>query len=229
MWYNRQVNESWPLSQTVKTSPSHGEDMGSIPVGVTTGSFKDEAANLFRAISSAGRAPGSQSGGQGFDPPMVHQRSTPPPRRWGASLVDRVCFGESPLRRSGAKRADCHDCTAPVREPTDTRRNECAVGTLKKFANLSPHISVQIPLVHQQAVPAPIARPEESRAEPRTPTGRLGLLSMDTLRKKLVLPGFFFLSLWLGDKKITKRRYFQDFGGARTHVGEDLTQQARKN
>ena len=22
------------------------------------------------------------------------QRSTPPPRRWGASLVDRVCFGE---------------------------------------------------------------------------------------------------------------------------------------
>ena len=73
MWYNRQVNESWPLSQTVKTSPSHGEDMGSIPVGVTTGSFKDEAANLFRAISSAGRAPGSQSGGQGFDPPWVHQ------------------------------------------------------------------------------------------------------------------------------------------------------------
>ena len=64
-----------PLSQTVKTSPSHGEDMGSIPVGVTTGSFKDEAANLFRAISSAGRAPGSQSGGQGFDPPMVHRDS----------------------------------------------------------------------------------------------------------------------------------------------------------
>ena len=147
MWYNGQVNESWPLSQTVKTSPSHGEDMGSIPVGVTTGSFKDEAANLFRAISSAGRAPGSQSGGQGFDPPMVHQRSTPPPRRWGASLVDRVVlWRENPLRRSGSKRADCHDCTAPVREPTDTRRNECAVGTLKKFANLSPHISVQIPL-----------------------------------------------------------------------------------
>ena len=48
----------------------------------------------FWAISSAGRAPGSQSGGQGFDPPMVHQRSTPPPWRWGASLVDRVCFGE---------------------------------------------------------------------------------------------------------------------------------------
>ena len=53
---------------------------------------------------------------------------------------------ENPLRRSEVKRADCHDCTAPVREPTDARRNECAVGTLKKFANLSPHISVQIPL-----------------------------------------------------------------------------------
>ena len=26
---------TWPLSQTAKTSPSHGEDMGSIPVGVT--------------------------------------------------------------------------------------------------------------------------------------------------------------------------------------------------
>ena len=30
-----QVMWSWPLSQTAKTSPSHGEDMGSIPVGVT--------------------------------------------------------------------------------------------------------------------------------------------------------------------------------------------------
>ena len=56
-----------------------------------------------------------------------------------------VLWRENPLRRSGAKRADCHDCTAPVREPTDTRRNECAVGTLKKFANLSPHISVRSP------------------------------------------------------------------------------------
>ena len=30
-----QVIRTWPLSQTAKTSPSHGEDMGSIPVGVT--------------------------------------------------------------------------------------------------------------------------------------------------------------------------------------------------
>ena len=30
-----------PLSQTVKTSPSHGEDMGSIPVGVTNCKYPD--------------------------------------------------------------------------------------------------------------------------------------------------------------------------------------------
>ena len=54
--------------------------------------------------------------------------------------------------------------------------------------------------------------------------------NIDILRKK---PGFYpvfcpFLALWTGDKKITKRRYFQVFGGARTHVGEVLTQQAIK-
>ena len=54
---------------------------------------------------------------------------------------------------------------------------------------------------------------------------------MDILRKNRVFYPVFcpFLALWLGDKKITKRRYFQDFGGARTHVGEDLTRQAKKN
>ena len=30
----------WPLSQAVKTSPFHGEDTGSSPVGVTTTSRK---------------------------------------------------------------------------------------------------------------------------------------------------------------------------------------------
>ena len=35
MWYNNQVARTWPLSQAAKTSPSHGEGMGSIPVGVT--------------------------------------------------------------------------------------------------------------------------------------------------------------------------------------------------
>ncbi len=100
MCYNIKVSKCWPLSQTVKTSPSHGEDMGSIPVGVTSilNYRKGNRANGFHfwAISSAGRAPGSQSGGQGFDPPMVHQRSTPSPKRWGASLVDHLRFGERP-------------------------------------------------------------------------------------------------------------------------------------
>ena len=39
----------WPLGQAVKTSPFHGGDMGSIPVGVTK-------INLIRHFSSAGRA-----------------------------------------------------------------------------------------------------------------------------------------------------------------------------
>jgi hypothetical protein len=37
----------WPRGQAVKTSPFHGGDMGSIPVGVT---------NLICHFSSAGRA-----------------------------------------------------------------------------------------------------------------------------------------------------------------------------
>ena len=35
MCYNVRGQEKWPISQTAKTSPSHGEDMGSIPVWVT--------------------------------------------------------------------------------------------------------------------------------------------------------------------------------------------------
>ena len=40
----------WPLGQEVKTSPFHGGDMGSIPVGVTN------FFNFIRHFSSAGRA-----------------------------------------------------------------------------------------------------------------------------------------------------------------------------
>ena len=38
MCYNMQ-GQARPVSQTVKTSPSHGEDMGSIPVRVTNDSL----------------------------------------------------------------------------------------------------------------------------------------------------------------------------------------------
>lgn len=51
-----------PLVKRSKTSPFHGENMGSNPVGVTTW-----------AISSAGRAPALQAGCQQFDPVIAHQ------------------------------------------------------------------------------------------------------------------------------------------------------------
>ena len=40
---------------------------------------------------------------------------------WTACVLER-----EPPPPPQSKRADCHDCTAPVRESTDTRRNECA-------------------------------------------------------------------------------------------------------
>ena len=142
-----------------------------------------------------------------------------------------VLWRENPLRRSGAKRADCHDCTAPVREPTDTRRNECAVGTLKKFANLSPHISVQIPLwstSRQCLHPLPDRKKAEPSRVPRWDGSDCFLWIL--FEKTWFYPVFCpFLALWHGDKKITKRRYFQDFCGARTHVIGFLTRQTKKN
>ena len=44
IWYNNRVARTWPLSQAAKTSPSHGEGMGSIPVRVT----KRNKSELFR-------------------------------------------------------------------------------------------------------------------------------------------------------------------------------------
>ena len=52
--------------------------------------------NRIRAISSAGRAPGSQSGGHGFDPHMVHTQRTP---RQGVSFVYDPLRG-SPMKES---------------------------------------------------------------------------------------------------------------------------------
>ena len=42
--YNMQVVRTWPHSQAAKTSPSHGEGVGSIPTGVTK-------SNLTRTLS----------------------------------------------------------------------------------------------------------------------------------------------------------------------------------
>ena len=53
---------SWPLGQVVKTSPFHGGNMGSNPVGVTTS----------WGYSSAGRARALQARGHRFEPCCPH-------------------------------------------------------------------------------------------------------------------------------------------------------------
>ena len=57
---------SWPLGQVVKTSPFHGGNMGSNPVGVTTS----------WGYSSAGRARALQARGHRFEPCCPHQKNT---------------------------------------------------------------------------------------------------------------------------------------------------------
>ena len=52
----------WRVGQAVKTPPFHGGFMGSNPIRVT----------IFRAISSAGRAPALQAGCRQFDPVIAH-------------------------------------------------------------------------------------------------------------------------------------------------------------
>ena len=57
------------LGQAVKTSPFHGGNTGSIPVGVTK-----------RGVSSVGRASALQAGGHRFEPCTPHQSKQ---RRFG--------------------------------------------------------------------------------------------------------------------------------------------------
>ena len=69
------LNEGHP-----KTSPAKGRlrrpkslKWAYFLVAFSVGVCYNNLANEIWAFSSAGRAPGSQSGGQGFDPPKVHQ------------------------------------------------------------------------------------------------------------------------------------------------------------
>ena len=65
----------WRVGQAVKTPPFHGGFMGSNPIRVTI---------LFRAISSAGRAPALQAGCRQFDPVIAHH-----------FVVNEFLFGEA--------------------------------------------------------------------------------------------------------------------------------------
>ena len=55
--------QTWLLGQAVKTSPFHGGNTGSIPVGVTKW-----------GVSSVGRASALQAGGHRFEPCTPHQQ-----------------------------------------------------------------------------------------------------------------------------------------------------------
>ena len=68
----------------------------------------------FRGISSAGRAPGSQSGGQGFDPPMLHS--------------ENPCAA----RVSEAKRAELRELRQASRD--NGRKSDSAVAIFRPFS-----------------------------------------------------------------------------------------------
>ncbi len=48
LWYNYKVKEIWPLGQAVKTPPSQGGIMGSIPVGVTKEEEQESSKNRLK-------------------------------------------------------------------------------------------------------------------------------------------------------------------------------------
>ena len=86
MCYNNQVARTWPLSQAAKTSPSHGEGMGSIPVGVTKKkAHRKRGALSFCAPSRTHTAP-RRGAGYGFASPARRSESLLARRRaWRSS------------------------------------------------------------------------------------------------------------------------------------------------
>ena len=129
--------------------------------------------------------------------------SLPPQRRGSVQSADPLLCGGTFCRYRTHSAAENEGRTAIER-----RRNECATVLRKATHCLNRTFRFRFP-----SLP-----PYEEH-------------NIDILRKN---PSFYpvfcpFLALWLGDKKITKRRYFQDFGGARTHVIGFLTRQTKKN
>ena len=77
---------SWPLGQVVKTSPFHGGNMGSNPVGVTTS----------WGYSSAGRARALQARGHRFEPCCPHHIK----KRATLCVVLFLCVGKQHRART---------------------------------------------------------------------------------------------------------------------------------
>ena len=81
----------------------------------STKSRSDAGLYSKRGISSVGRAPGSQSGGQGFDPPMLHfflLRGTGPP------VTPCALFGFPTLPLAKSRPARCSDEHFGLRPPS---------------------------------------------------------------------------------------------------------------
>ena len=72
----RNAAQKWPLSQAAKTSPSHGEGMGSIPVGVTKQKVLQTRSTFFvcnpLSVKEARKLPSTRGGGTvQFAPPLA--------------------------------------------------------------------------------------------------------------------------------------------------------------
>ena len=118
MCYNSQVARTWPLSQAAKTSPSHGEGMGSIPVGVTKKKAHRKRGVLsFCAPSRTHTAPrrGGRDMGSHFASKATGARSQEPRAKIFAA-------GEIPVEIGAHRKRGALSFCAPSRTHTAPRR-----------------------------------------------------------------------------------------------------------
>ena len=102
---------SWPLGQVVKTSPFHGGNMGSNPVGVTTS----------WGYSSAGRARALQARGHRFEPCCPHHIK----KRATLCVVLFLCVGKQHRARIRRFLRLCANPCAPVPRSHCTLASKC--------------------------------------------------------------------------------------------------------
>ena len=102
---------SWPLGQVVKTSPFHGGNMGSNPVGVTTS----------WGYSSAGRARALQARGHRFEPCCPHHIK----KRATLCVVLFLCVGKQHRARIRRVIRLCANHCAPVPRSHCTLASKC--------------------------------------------------------------------------------------------------------
>ena len=102
---------SWPLGQVVKTSPFHGGNMGSNPVGVTTS----------WGYSSAGRARALQARGHRFEPCCPHHIK----KRATLCVVLFLCVGKQFAGSNKAVSPPLRTPCAPVPRSHCTLASKC--------------------------------------------------------------------------------------------------------